>query len=43
MTHGQPYKKAVSKEEALQELRKKAGIQFDPQLTDRFTKIVSSE
>ncbi|MGD0623752.1 MAG: HD domain-containing phosphohydrolase [Thermodesulfobacteriota bacterium] len=43
MTHVQPYKKAVSKEEALQELRKKAGIQFDPQLTDRFTKIVSSE
>jgi diguanylate cyclase (GGDEF)-like protein/PAS domain S-box-containing protein len=42
MTHGQPYKKAVSREEALQELQEKAGIQFDPQLTDRFIKMVSS-
>jgi HD-GYP domain-containing protein (c-di-GMP phosphodiesterase class II) len=42
MTHGQPYRRAKSGEEALQELRKKAGIQFDPQLTDQFIKIISS-
>jgi len=40
MTHGQPYKKAVSSEEALRELQDKAGSQFDPVLISMFAKIV---
>jgi diguanylate cyclase (GGDEF)-like protein/PAS domain S-box-containing protein len=36
MTHAQPYKEAMSQEEALQELRKKAGSQFDPKLIAMF-------
>jgi len=41
MTHQQPYKEAMSREEALRELQRKAGSQFDPQLLPLFIKIVS--
>jgi diguanylate cyclase (GGDEF)-like protein len=37
MTNDRPYRKALSKEKALAELRKCAGTQFDPQLVDIFT------
>ena len=32
MTHDRPYRKAVSKEEAMREIEKCIGTQFDPQL-----------
>jgi len=37
MTGARPYRKAKSKEEALDEIRKSAGTQFDPELTEIFT------
>jgi diguanylate cyclase (GGDEF)-like protein/PAS domain S-box-containing protein len=40
MTHAQPYKEAMSQKEALQELQKKAGSQFDPKLTAMFIEMV---
>ena len=40
MTHAQPYKEAMSQEEALQELQKKAGSQFDPKFIAMFIEIV---
>jgi diguanylate cyclase (GGDEF)-like protein len=36
MTEGRPYRAAVSREEALEELRDGAGSQFDPQLVGTF-------
>jgi diguanylate cyclase (GGDEF)-like protein/PAS domain S-box-containing protein len=41
MTHDQVYKDAVSKEDALKEIRACAGTQFDPKLAASFTKIMS--
>lgn len=40
LTRGRPYRKAVSREEALAELQEKAGGQFDPALIPVFMKIV---
>ncbi len=40
MTHDQPYKSALSRDEALAELCLNAGIQFDPDLVQAFMKIV---
>ncbi len=42
MTHDQPYKRAVSVDEALNELRLKAGIQFDPVLVPAFVEMMTS-
>jgi len=36
MTHDRPYKKAISKKEALKELKRCAGTQFDPNLVKKF-------
>jgi HD domain/MASE9 len=38
MTADRPYRKALSHEQALGELRKFAGIQFDPEVVDAFVK-----
>lgn len=43
MTNDRPYRKAVSPEEAFVELRKFAGIQFDPVLTPKFIELLSHE
>ncbi|HUJ89623.1 MAG TPA: HD domain-containing phosphohydrolase [Syntrophorhabdales bacterium] len=43
MTHDRPYRLAVSRDEALNELRQCAGTQFDPQLVDAFVQVVSSK
>jgi len=40
MTRGRPYRKALSADEAVQELRKCAGKQFDPDLVDIFCREV---
>ncbi|OEU79751.1 MAG: hypothetical protein BA872_00265 [Desulfobacterales bacterium C00003060] len=40
MLSERPYRKARSKEEAMKEIRKSAGTQFDPELAERFLKIV---
>jgi HD domain len=38
MTADRPYRKALSTEQALAELRKFAGVQFDPEIVDAFVK-----
>ena len=38
MTADRPYRKALSTEQALAELRKFAGVQFDPEVVDAFVK-----
>jgi len=40
MTNDRPYRKAKTKEQALEELKNCAGAQFDPELVDIFMKIV---
>jgi HD-GYP domain-containing protein (c-di-GMP phosphodiesterase class II) len=41
MTNDRPYRKALSSEEAIQELKRGAGSQFDPELVERFVKLIS--
>jgi len=40
MTNDRPYRKAINKQEAIAELRRCAGTQFDPQLVERFIELV---
>jgi HD-GYP domain-containing protein (c-di-GMP phosphodiesterase class II) len=42
MTAGRPYKAAVSVEEALEELRRNAGSQFDPAVVAVFSELAAS-
>jgi diguanylate cyclase (GGDEF)-like protein/PAS domain S-box-containing protein len=41
MTHERPYRKAMNKEEAVEELKNRRGSQFDPILTDKFINMVT--
>ncbi len=43
MTVGRPYRKAMTKEQAVQELKRLAGKQFDPRLVEVFTDMLSEE
>ncbi|MFW6382302.1 MAG: HD domain-containing phosphohydrolase [Bacillota bacterium] len=43
MTHDRLYSSAISKEEALKEIKDCAGSQFDPELADKFIEIISSQ
>lgn len=40
MTSDRPYRKAFSLEEAMEELRRKAGTQFDPKIVSVFEKVI---
>ncbi len=40
MTNGRVYKKKLSKKEAIKELNRCAGTQFDPELTEKFINII---
>jgi len=42
MTNERPYSKAISKEEALTEIKECAGSQFDPELAEGFIKIMKN-
>ncbi|MGC7879410.1 PAS domain S-box protein [Desulforudis sp. 1031] len=42
MTSDRPYRKAMSREEALAELRRMAGTQFDPQLVEKFAELLKN-
>ena len=42
MTHGRPYHKALSEAEAVEELRRHAGSQFDPDLVEAFLGAIGS-
>ena len=39
MTNDRPYRKALSFEEALEEIKKNSGTQFDPEIADIFIKL----
>ncbi|MCY6369431.1 diguanylate cyclase domain-containing protein [Clostridium ganghwense] len=43
MTNDRPYRKALKKETAVVELKKCAGIQFDPMLVDKFIDILNKD
>jgi diguanylate cyclase (GGDEF)-like protein len=43
MTFGRPYKERVTQEQALMELQKQAGVQFDSKLTEIFVKMESED
>ena len=43
MTHDRPYRKAMSREEAVKELERLAGSQFDPKLLKLFIKTITEE
>ena len=42
MLSNRPYRKSLSKEEAIEELKKNAGTQFDPELVEKFLKILKT-
>ena len=43
MTHDRPYRKAMTREEALAELKRCAGTQFDSDLVEKFVQIIEEE
>jgi len=43
MISGRTYRKAVTKKEAIEELKRCSGTQFDPKLADIFINIVLKE
>ena len=40
MTSDRPYRKALSKEVAIEELKKNSGTQFDPEIVDCFLEVL---
>ncbi len=43
MTHGRPYRQAISREEALAELKRHAGSQFDPVVVDALVGLLARD
>jgi len=43
MTSGRPYRPAVNRDEALAELRRQGGHQFDPQVVEGFARVLEQE
>jgi HD-GYP domain-containing protein (c-di-GMP phosphodiesterase class II) len=43
MTSDRPYRKSLSKETAIEELKKGAGIQFDPKVVNAFLELMEEE
>ncbi len=43
MTNGRPYKEPISREEALEELKRCAGTQFDPELVEKFVDLMQGK
>ncbi|MFO7296365.1 MAG: hypothetical protein C0P72_010125, partial [Clostridia bacterium] len=43
MTSDRVYRKAMSKEKALAEIKKNAGTQFDPQIVENFIDLLANE
>jgi HD-GYP domain-containing protein (c-di-GMP phosphodiesterase class II) len=43
MRSGRFYKRTLSKKEAIEEIRKSSGLQFDPKLVEEFVKILEDE
>ena len=41
LTHGRPYSPPWSIDEALEEIRRRRGTQFDPELADRFLELIA--
>lgn len=42
ITHDRVYSKAITKDKAIEELKRCSGTQFDPKLVEKFIKIVSN-
>jgi HD-GYP domain-containing protein (c-di-GMP phosphodiesterase class II) len=40
ITHDKPYRKALTEEQAIEEIRKNAGVQFDPFISEKFLVLV---
>lgn len=43
MTANRPYRRALAREEAIQELHKNVGSQFDPEVVEHFSKVVERQ
>lgn len=41
MTSDHPYRKAMSHDEAVNELKRESGIKFDPNLLDKFLALIA--